>query len=81
MKLRGNSRRILFDELEDDSYELRTIPQNSIPNMIDIGANVGFISIYAKMLHPRMNIIAVEPHETTYQELKDKYIWNIKVVS
>lgn len=71
MKLHSNSRRVLFRELQEGSYGLKQIPQNSVPNMIDIGANVGLISIMARLLHPKMDIIAIEPHQKTFQELVD----------
>ncbi|MFW6121941.1 MAG: FkbM family methyltransferase [Petrotogales bacterium] len=71
MKLRSNSRRILFGELEGDNYLLKSIEQDSVKYFLDIGANVGFISIMARMLHPKMKIFSVEPHPDVYENLID----------
>jgi len=71
MKLRSNSRRILFNELEGDNYLLKSIKQDSVKYFLDIGANVGFISIMARMLHPKMRIFSVEPHPDVYENLID----------
>ncbi|MFW6247188.1 MAG: FkbM family methyltransferase, partial [bacterium] len=71
MILRGNSRKILFQQLEGDQYLLKKISQNNIKYFLDIGANVGFISIMARMLHPKMKIFSVEPHPEVYKNLVD----------
>jgi len=71
MKLHSNTRRVLFEELKQECYGLKMISQDSIPNMIDIGANVGMLSIMARLLHPHMNIFAFEPHEETFKDLKE----------
>lgn len=69
MILRGNCRKILYGELEGDQYYLKRLPQNSVRNFIDLGANVGLISILAKLLHPKMRITAIEPHKEIFKGL------------
>lgn len=69
MYLRGNCRRILFKELRGDQYYLKSIGQDSIKYLIDVGANVGLISIMARLLHPNMTIMAIEPHPFVYEKL------------
>jgi len=72
MKIHSNTRVTLFKQLNNNSgasYFLKKIPHNSIPNMIDIGANIGMISLMAKILHPEMRIFAFEPHPRTFEEL------------
>ncbi len=69
MILRRNCRKILFKELNRDEYRIKTLPTNSIGTMLDLGANVGIISILARLLHPKMKIYAFEPHEELYNDL------------
>ena len=59
MKLRGNARKILFEQLLGDDYLLKQIPQGSINNFIDLGANVGFISTLIRFLQPYSNILSI----------------------
>lgn len=69
MKIHYNSRNVLFRELEGDQYRLKDVPQNYLNFMLDIGAAYGLISIMARLLHPKMQIIAIEPHPETYIDL------------
>ena len=39
--------------------------------MIDIGANIGMLSIFARLLHPQMDIFSFEPHPVTFQNLNE----------
>jgi FkbM family methyltransferase len=55
----------MFKELSGDQYGLKNIPQDSISTFIDIGAAYGLVSILARLLHTKMRIIALEPHNTT----------------
>lgn len=69
MKLHSSTKRIIFKELRRNAYGFKNIRHDTIMNMVDIGANVGIISILARLLNPRMNIVAVEPHIKTYEQL------------
>jgi len=78
--LRGNSRRVLFDQLKGDPYFLKRIPQGLVNNFIDIGSNVGFISMFIRFLHPYSNILSVEPHPVIYNQLNEN-VKNLKINS
>ena len=72
MKIHSNTRRTLFNQFDNgDTYYLNKINRNSIPNMIDVGANIGMISLLARILHPEMNIFSFEPHPQTFKDLKE----------
>ncbi len=55
--------------INHDTYELRDFPINSFSHIIDIGANVGIFSTFARMLQPRSKIIAIEPGKKAYEAL------------
>jgi FkbM family methyltransferase len=74
MIINGNSKRILFKELEGDIYGLKALKQNSVSSFIDFGAAYGTVSILARLLHPSMKIFAVEPHQLTYSFLSTNVI-------
>ena len=78
MILRHNTRGVLFRELNADEYYIKRLKPNSIKNFIDIGANVGIISILFRLLHTNTNILCVEPHPTTYQGLVSN-VANMKI--
>lgn len=69
MILERRCRQILYRELEADEYFLRRLPPKSIGYFIDIGANVGFISILMKLLNPSSKVLAIEPHPRVYSQL------------
>ena len=69
MNIYGRELKILSDNLSQDKYLFKTIPMNSLKWIIDIGANVGLISIMARLLHPLTKILSIEPHEETYARL------------
>ena len=69
MKINLNSRNVLFRELKGDQYGLKALPQDSAKYFLDVGAAYGLISILARLLHPQMKIMAVEPHAETYADL------------
>lgn len=71
MKINLNSRNVLFRELSGDNYGLKSIDQDSIGYMLDIGACYGIISLMARLLHPNMQITAIEPHPMSYIDLVD----------
>lgn len=51
-----------------DVYDLKSCKK--IPDIIiDIGANIGFFSIYARMHYPIARIVAIEPCKETYNYL------------
>jgi len=49
---------------------LRSLPLGSISTVFDVGANVGTFSLMARFLHPTAQIIAIEPHGSTFQLLE-----------
>ena len=71
MIIERRCRQLLYRELIDDEYYLRRLPKGIVSNFIDIGANVGLISIFMRLLNPRAKILAIEPHPETYKSLVD----------
>ncbi len=55
--------------------------QKAIHPILDIGAHVGFFSLYASLLNPQASLYAFEPHEGSYallkQNIKDNRIKNV----
>jgi FkbM family methyltransferase len=68
--LSRTTRNGLFKELIEDNYMLRS---GRLPTMdlLDIGANVGMVSLTWRMAHPEVNIAAFEPFPPTLAVLKD----------
>jgi len=60
-----------FLRKEVDTYGIETIPMNHFPVMLDVGANVGVISMLSRIFHPAMKILAFEPAPTTFECLND----------
>lgn len=61
--------------IEEDGYGLRKFllglkNPDSIKTIVDIGANIGFFSLSARVLFPRARIIAIEPVLDTFEILK-----------
>jgi FkbM family methyltransferase len=55
----------------DDFYELRKIPRSFTPKVIiDIGANIGMFSSFARLMFPRASITAYEPNPAAFSVLK-----------
>lgn len=50
------------------SYGLRLCAE-AVDAVIDIGANVGFFAVAARMLCPEAQVIALEPHTETFRQL------------
>jgi len=51
-----------FNEIiRDDFYDFRKYKEGEFKAILDIGANVGFFSIFARMRHPQTPVFAVEP--------------------
>ena len=53
-------------ELHRDLYCLKQMETNSFATMLDVGANTGIVAIWARLLHPNMRIISIEPHPKTF---------------
>jgi len=51
-----------------DTYDLRACKQE-LDIIVDIGANVGLFSVYARMHYPTARIIAIEPCKKSYEYL------------
>ena len=49
-----------------DGYGLKNFKQNSTGLMIDIGSNIGAISIYFAKQFPKWRVFSLEPIPTTY---------------
>lgn len=58
--------------VQDDIYRLRGLPQNHFDTIIDIGANAGLFTITTRILFPKAKIIALEPWNKTFEELKHR---------
>ena len=56
------------------------IPKAEIRSVIDLGANVGYASIYFAHFCPNAHIVAVEPEHSNYQSLAEN-TQNIKNIS
>ena len=54
--------------IANDSYGFREC-HGSVGSVIDIGANVGFFSVAARVLCPAARIVSIEPDEATYAQL------------
>ena len=60
----------LLKEFKHDQYGLRRIPHGEINSFIDIGANIGLVSLYAKLLHMPIKVYSFEPHMKSFECLK-----------
>ena len=68
----GSDACVLFlKELYEDSYGLKELNFGSQDIAIDIGANVGFVSIYLAKKYPNLKILAFEPCKNTYHVLRE----------
>ena len=54
-----------------DAYGLNNIPADLPTGVMDIGANVGYFTLRCRALFPRAKIIAYEPHEPTFDMLRE----------
>ncbi len=54
-----------------DCYDLRKFKPGDISTFIDIGANIGSVSLMAKVLNPTARVIALEPCEMTFNKLTE----------
>lgn len=56
---------------KQDVYRVRGLPPDRYDYIFDIGANVGFFCIQARVLFPRAHIIAIEPDPEAFPFLRD----------
>lgn len=57
--------RLLAEFKEEDIYGIVNITSES-PLVLDIGGNIGFISILTQLIHPNAQVIVFEPSPITY---------------
>lgn len=62
------------------ALRIYTLPQTEIASIVDVGANVGYASIYFAHFCPNAQIIAVEPEHSNYQTLVEN-TQNLKNIS
>lgn len=60
---------IVTAELRDDAYNIEQIPFGPGDVVVDIGANIGIVSIYLAKRHPGLIIHAFEPLPPNYDRL------------
>jgi len=53
-----------------DTYDLRKFNTEYIKTFIDIGGNIGMVSIMARVLFPFARIVSIEPAKDTFELLK-----------
>lgn len=80
MILSGTPYRLLMKVLEGDKYQIKSIPQDSFKYFIDIGANIGLVSILCRLCHPNSKILAIEPFLDSYISLVSN-ISGLKITS
>lgn len=62
----------------EDVYKLRHLYNREIKTILDIGANCGFFSVYARVLFPNAKVVAVEPDAKAFSLLeKNTHYLNI----
>ncbi|CAE8664435.1 unnamed protein product [Polarella glacialis] len=69
--------RIIAEELLEDPYRLRALADLNVVNatFIDIGANVGFVSMLLAKMNPAAQVLSLEPVPEIYRYL----LWNLKL--
>lgn len=61
----------LADEiLRRDVYALRPYPPGRFRVVLDVGANIGMFSVYARCLQPEATVVALEPAADTFEVLR-----------
>src|SRR6266545_832374 len=71
--IRGPSHLSMVIEIvNDDIYGLREL-REPVRTVVDVGANIGVCSVYAKLLFPNARVVAIEPGETAFRLLS----WNV----
>ncbi|MBX2800075.1 MAG: FkbM family methyltransferase, partial [Myxococcales bacterium] len=61
---------LLQEIILDDVYGIRGLDHGRVQYVLDVGANIGFFAVMARMLYPRAKIIAVEPIPATLDILR-----------
>ena len=70
------TRRHVRHDLSIDAYGLEQIPFKPGDTVVDIGANIGMISIYLALKHPDIIVYAVEPVPQNYDNLVENISLN-----
>jgi len=69
----GDPKGIAFTEIKTilykDAYKIRKYPRDSFDVIVDVGANIGYFSMTARILQPMAKIIALEPCIETFEYL------------
>jgi len=68
---KGRCTQDFHSTIVSDNYKVRNLAANSLDFAVDIGANVGFFSVFIKMLQASAEVYALEPDPRTYKYLKD----------
>jgi len=70
---------LIYEVIVCNQYHIELIKKNGA--VVDAGANIGVLSIYAAVKHPDATIYAFEPTQSTFDILKEntKYYPNIKI--
>ena len=63
-------------DLEKDVYGLDEIEFKTGDMVIDIGANIGMVSIYLATMYPGIYVVAIEPFNVNYISLRDNVLAN-----
>lgn len=67
--------------LSEDSYQIRQYGHEDFDNIIDIGANAGLFSLFARILFPQANIFSIEPNPECLEYLKSNLnIFDINIL-
>lgn len=69
MKKAGSPYRLIMKSLEGDKYGIKRYPQGAFDNFVDIGANIGIVSMLVRFVHPHVGIISIEPDVEMYKVL------------
>jgi FkbM family methyltransferase len=63
-------------EIRLGEYNLTTIKFRRNDVVIDVGANIGIVSLYLAKKHPDIHVIAIEPVPTTFSHLQENIVLN-----
>jgi FkbM family methyltransferase len=70
LKVNANTKWQIFEIVLKDCYHLRDLTDDPPKIIIDLGANIGVTSVYARSLFPRSKIFSFEPDMTCFPYLK-----------
>jgi len=54
---------------KNDEYRIRHLLTGCCSHIVDIGANIGLFSLFARQICPNVKIISIEPHPEAYNRL------------